>query len=116
MKWITYVNNRILQYRPARRVDDRLNGSVAISHIFQIPTIPPLVVLKSRKVVAFVEILENARENFRFFIWQVDSLVRRLEELVTTCGLEERRMGKNIFVSSEETLFTTDAKSDYRTG
>lgn len=107
------IDDSILQDRTNSRLDDSLIGAVA--PVFKVPAIAFLVILHAGVVVALVEVLEDGGEDLRLFVWEVDSLVGGLEELAVAGRLEPWRVGKNVFVSCEESLLTTDRDCDDRT-
>ena len=84
---------------------------------FESPDIAALVVHKSRIVVAFVEILEHTREDFRFFVGQFDaSDFVALVQMSSADCCKVRRVAENVLVGSEKPLFTTDHDGDDRAG
>jgi hypothetical protein len=74
--------------------------------------VPLLVVFETGIIVAFVEVFEHGREDFRLFIGKVDALVRCLEELVTARRLEERGMAEDVFMGGKEPLLRSDRECD----
>jgi len=81
---------------------------VALEH----PSVTAFVVHQPWRVIALVEIFEDAGENFRFLVWQKDASIVALEEVVSARRCEERRMRENILVSGEQSLFLSHHNSD----
>lgn len=96
-------------------MDDSLTSTVAIASIFKAPAIAFLIVFHTRVVVTLVQVLKDRRKDFRFFVGKVDSLVGGLEELTATGSLKPWRVGKNVFVGGEQSLFAADSDGDYCT-
>ncbi len=111
----TYVDDSVLEYSNPNIVekDSRLGHATAV---LKLPVIPLLVELEFRSVVSFVEILENAGEDFRLFVRKVDPTSRGLEELASTETLEVRRVAQDVLMGSEETLLTADTERYDGTG
>ena len=110
----TYVDDGILQYRTTV-------GSVdcALAHafsrfvvVFEIPTCMSLVVVESRSVVTFVEVLEDGREYFGCLVWDLDSFAVRLKELRPTGFGEVGALAKDVFMGGEESLLSSDCDGD----
>ena len=93
-------------------MDDCFAGAVGVAAVFQVPALPLGIVLEARVVIAFVEILEDRREDFGVFVGKVDAFVGAREELITAGGLEIGRVAKDIFVSCKETLLVSDRERD----
>ena len=68
---------------------------------------------ETRVVIAFVEVFEDGREDFRFFIGKGDSFGRSFEELSTAGGREEGGDAEDVFVGCEESLLAADDESYY---
>lgn len=96
--------------------DGALICIIVISGIFQLPAITTLVVEKFWIVVSFVEILENAGEDLRLLVREIDAFVVCFQELLTTAGLEERRHTEDVLVGGKETLVRTDTDRNDRRG
>ena len=69
-----------------------------------------------RKVITFVEILEDRREDLGLFVGERDSFIRSFHKLPTTCCLEEWRVAEDVFVCSKQPLFSSDDQCDYGGG
>lgn len=95
------VDHCVLQDGSCRRVDHCLVGAVVVTAILERPCIALLVELKTRVVVALVEILKNRRENLGFLIREVNALVGRLVELTIARCLEVGRVREDVLVSGE---------------
>jgi hypothetical protein len=80
--------------------------------LLQLPRVALLVVNETWVVVALVEVFENGREDFGFFVGKGYLLGLRVHHLVLQDTLEERRSGKNILVGGEDPLFLTDDEGD----
>ena len=93
-------------------IDSRFGATAAVGSLFQLPGISPLVVLETRVVVAFVEVLEDGGEDLGEFFGQVDSFGGGFEELAAADGGEEGGGGEDVFVAGEQSLLGTDAESD----
>ena len=92
-------------------------GRVGSLRSFEPPGIAPRVVHKSWVVVALVEILEHAREDFGFFVGQFDALdFVALVQMSSADCRKVRRIAENVLVGSEEPLFATDDDRDDRAG
>lgn len=48
-------------------------GANAYICVFELPCLSPAVVSQARVVVALVEVLEDAGEDFGLFVWEVDA-------------------------------------------
>lgn len=99
------IDHRILeqQLSGTGMVHSRLRATIA-SNVFQLPSIPPLVVQQARVVVAFVEVFEDGGKDLGDFFGEVDSLGCGLEELTAADGGEEGGGGEDVFVCGEEAL------------
>lgn len=80
--------------------------------LLELPRVPAFVVQQARVVVALVEILEDGRKDLGELFGQIDPLGAGFEELASTDGGEEWRVGEDIFVGGEQTLFRTHAYGD----
>ena len=78
----------------------------------ELPGVAALVVQEARVVVAFVEVFEDAGEDFRELFGEVDSFGGALEELAAADGSEERGCREDVFVGGEEALHGADAECD----
>lgn len=112
------LHSRILQYYHPRCLmeDGRLALPTIIvdaSCILQFTAIATLVLQKPRVVVALVEVLEDAGEDFGLLVGQVNPFVVGFEELAATVGCEERGDAEDVFVGGKETLLRADADGDY---
>lgn len=106
------IDDSVFQDRTETSLDYSLVDAVAVAAVLEIPAVSSLVVLKSRVVVAFVEILENGGENFRLFVGKLDAFVGGLEELIAAGRLEEGRVAQDVFVRCEETLLPSNGECD----
>lgn len=110
----THVDDGILQYRSTiGSVDCALAHAFSrVVDVFEIPTRMSLVVVESRSVVAFIEVLENGREYFGCLIWDLDSFAVRLEELRPTGFGKVGALTKDVFMGGEEPLLRSDCDRD----
>ena len=135
-KAINLLDSRIPQDHPLRSMMKHRRcclsqfsaGACANANIgiLQLPCLGPAVVSQPRVVVALVEILEDAGEDFGLLVWEVDALAWRLEEesrlwrirvrcLRCTMRGEEGRCAEDGFVGGEEAVFGAHAEHDYGT-
>lgn len=89
--------------------------------VLELPGLGSAVVSEARVVVAFVEVFQDAGEDFGLFVWEVDALAWGLEGgswagCGGACGLgfavggEEGGCAEDGFVGGEEALFGTHAE------
>ena len=106
------VYDGILEDRSSRGLNNGFIGAIGVAAVFEVPAIALLVVLHAWEVVALVEVLQNTREDFGLFIGKVNALVRGLEELAGTGGMEPWRVTQDVFVCGKEPLLSSDADGD----
>jgi len=106
------VDDSVLQDWATGSEDDCFVGAVGITTILEIPAFPFAVILHARIIIAFVEILEDGREDFWILVCKVDPLVGSRKELITAGGLKERRVAQNVFMCGEQTLLIPYRESD----
>ena len=79
-------------------MDDCLTRAIGVAAIFKAPALPFAIVFQSGIVVTFVEVFKYRGEYLRVFIRKIDPLVGGGKELITTGGLEVRRVTENVFM------------------
>ena len=98
-------------------IDGGLDGAATVvGYLFNLPRVPPLVVHQTRVVVAFVEILENRREDLGLLIGKRDLLVLRVHHLPFEDIVKERGAAEDILVRGEDTLLLADDQGHNRRG
>lgn len=111
-----------------RRLSQFSTGACANAGIgvLQLPCLSSAVVSQPRVVVALVEVLEDAGENFGLLVWEVNAFACRLEGesrpwrirvrcLGCTVRGEEGRCAEDGFVGGEEAVFGAHAEHYYWT-
>ena len=93
-----------------------INGTFRRSScdIFEFPCILSLIVQQVGKVVSFVKIFEHRRQDLGLLFRKVDAFGIRFDKLATAGSFEERRLAEDLFMTSKETLFRTNADGDDR--
>lgn len=63
-------------------------------------------------VVTLVKILEYGREDLGFFVGEGDPPALRIEEVITTGGLEKGSLAEDVLMSCKEPTLAADGQSD----
>jgi len=109
------IDNRVLQEITIDRMDvDGGFDTALVARGLQLPRVALLVVDEPRRVVAFVEILENRREDLGLLVGQRNLLGLRVCQLVVEDGLKEGGGEQDILVGGKDALVLADDQSHNR--
>jgi len=82
--------------------------------ILELPSASTFVVQQTWVIVALVEIFENTRKDFGFFIGKTDPLALSLEKLTSTSRRKEWRQAKDVLMCRKKSSLATDRDGDDR--